>query len=397
MGSLINKDPERMATLDGKSMIRVLEVSVGTVELSGLTVTRGQLQTGGSAAGILVKSGVNTLDRCIISSNDIQGGYEAYGAGEAIKDGTAYFVGCTSFENDADASSTSQGGGLYVEGGDYGASGGGIGIVQGQVMLAGCSIFENLVTWAGGSIAIHGGSLFAHDSIISDNGAYNYETKDMRQNGGDIFASMESPHGGGISVRFSGKVAISSCLIQNNLATKYDDDFSLEEGSNIYVNEAAELCLWDPPVPADVEGSISECGALLPFPADGHGSTTTSTLPSLAGRPTHRQTPTAFPPPVEPLPYERPRPSAPLPAWLPTEAVMHFLAFLGNSDTSGSNSSLDSCATAGIVVDSLAVISLLVLALLLFATRYTSDTKVASDVQETFATPAYVIATFAVA
>merc|ERR1712113_114157 len=186
MGSLINKDPERMATLDGKSMIRVLEVSVGTVELSGLTVTRGQLQTGGSGAGILVKSGVITLDRCIISSNDIQGGYEAYGAGVAIKDGTAYFIGCTLFENHADASSTSQGGGLYVEGGrvdlnncnihtnnawgDYGASGGGISIAHGQVMLTGCSIFNNLVSWTGGGIAIHGGSLFAHESIISDNG-----------------------------------------------------------------------------------------------------------------------------------------------------------------------------------------------------------------------------------
>eukprot|EP00316_Scyphosphaera_apsteinii_P012425 CAMPEP_0119298746 /NCGR_PEP_ID=MMETSP1333-20130426/906_1 /TAXON_ID=418940 /ORGANISM="Scyphosphaera apsteinii, Strain RCC1455" /LENGTH=433 /DNA_ID=CAMNT_0007299939 /DNA_START=98 /DNA_END=1399 /DNA_ORIENTATION=- len=369
--TLINKDPEQTAILDGNSTTRVLEISVGTVKLRGLQVTRGKLQAGGYGAGILVESGVVTLETCIISSNNIKRGHEAYGAGVAIKDGTTHFYDCTLFENDADASGRSQGGGLHVEGGvlsltncnihsnnawgDYGASGGGISIVQGQVILTGCSIFDNLATWTGGGIAIHGGSLFAHNSVISDNGAYNYETKDMRKDGDFIFSSVQTPQGGGISARFTGKVAFSSCLIQNNVVTLYEDDFFLEVGSNLNVAETAELCVWGLPDPVDVEGNISDCAALPPFPQP--PAPANHLVPQMAA--------------ASHLP----------PALLPAE-VVQFLILLGISDISGSRNSLSSSAIAGIVVDSLAIISVLVLALLWFARRHTSKEQAVAAVSE---------------
>jgi hypothetical protein len=97
---------------------RIFDITSGTVSISGLTISNGLAQFGGSSigGGGIRNNGTLTLNSCAISSNQATGFAAAGGGIWNDTSGALTMINCTLGNNRANATGTAFGGGIYNTG-----------------------------------------------------------------------------------------------------------------------------------------------------------------------------------------------------------------------------------------------------------------------------------------
>jgi Right handed beta helix region len=231
---------------DGTPNFRIFTVPMGVqVTISGMTITRGHVDFGGSgpSGGGILNEGMLTLTNCTLSYNSAGGVFGGNSAGGIFNGGTMTLVDCTISDNSA-----SLGGGIYNAGtlmlshctisgnsvaGEFVLGlGGGI-FNQGTLSLVDCTISGNgastFFSSSGGGI-FNGGTLTLNDCTLSGNSAYSVK----------IPAS-----GGGISNR--GRLTITDCTLSGNTADRF--------GGGIFNFNGGTLILTDCTLSGNTAGS----------------------------------------------------------------------------------------------------------------------------------------------
>jgi len=175
--------------LDGQGKTRVLYITSGsgTVELVGLSITRGYSARG---AGVFIEPHAEvTLISCNIYGNTA-GYYDADGGGGVyIYDGTVAFTNCNIYSNYAN-----KGGGVYIYDGtvtftgcdiyandfhrcfwcyhSYDSYGGGVNIWYATVTFTNCDIYENSAGSGGGVIIYYAVVSFTGSNIYDNEAAH---------------------------------------------------------------------------------------------------------------------------------------------------------------------------------------------------------------------------------
>ncbi len=199
---------------------RLLEVTTGTVTISGLSITNGRSSDGGA---LLVSGGAVTLDACYLNNNFSFGGNNTSGGGAIrVNGGTLLLSGTTIAANAAN----NDGGALYIN--------------QGAVTAVNSTFSGNQSGGNGGAIAIGDNAAATFTATLS------------------TLTLNVANQGAGISLLGAGTCALENTAVTGNTGSAQLDGTCT--GTGIYTGTAAALAglaLNGGTVPCHLPGALS--------------------------------------------------------------------------------------------------------------------------------------------
>lgn len=229
-------------TVSGNNAVRVFNIKMGNVALSGLTIANGRRASADLSQGIVYANfpvgggifndfGVVTLTACTISGNSASGVptsfFDIGGAGGGIYNygGIVTLTACTISGNSASGGTSAAAG-----------SGGGITNATGIINLTDCTVSNNsAVSGPSGSGANGGG-------ITNGTGTVNLKSSTL--SGNTVVANGNNPtftasagFGGGIYA-LQGTVSLTACTLSGNSVTASNDNAAVSTGGGIYTTQA---------------------------------------------------------------------------------------------------------------------------------------------------------------
>lgn len=224
----------------GGTAYRLLEVTTGTVTISGLAMTNGRASDGGA---LLVSGGAVTLNACYINNNDSTGGNNTSGGGAIrVNNGTLLLSGTTVANN----ASNIHGGAIYIS--------------RGAVTAVNSTFSGNQAGDIGGAIAIDDNVFATFSATLS------------------TLTLNDANQGAGISLFGAGTCALENTAVTGNTGSAQLDGTCT--GTAIYTGTAAALgglALNGGTVPCHLPGALSaliDVGVAASYPSfDQRGST----------------------------------------------------------------------------------------------------------------------------
>lgn len=249
------------------------------VEIIGVTIRGGDLDTGDDGGGIFIENhGSVVLRDCIVSGNKTRDGSGGNGGGISIDDDGALVLDHTVVKDntsDSDAGgiylssdgslqvthnseisnnrSDSSGGGIYsdgnvevveskIVGNNADSDGGGVYITTGTLSLTNSEISQNIATGDGGGIYNSNGPVLLDNTVITDNfcegaGGGFYNSYFSFITNGSLISRNQAEDGGG-GIYSDDALHTDGATISNNVAD-VDDDF--DDGGGIF--NAADMTL----------------------------------------------------------------------------------------------------------------------------------------------------------
>ncbi len=179
--------------IDASGIDRTMEISAGTVQIEGVTLTGGESPNAKSGGGVLLTGGTLTLNDVVLSDNSSTG---ATGGGLYADSGSSLFIYDSVFRNnmaDPDgAPNYKDGGALYVLGdatlervtfqNNKGDRGGAI-HNHGSLQMTDVWFMNNTASSSGGAIDNHGGTSFIMDRVTFESNTSSAEGGALKTDG----------------------------------------------------------------------------------------------------------------------------------------------------------------------------------------------------------------------
>jgi hypothetical protein len=166
------------AQASSSSQRRVLNINPGpsgVVQVIGLNITGGYINSYPGGGGVLVNSGTVSIMSSQIYGNTNGAGD---GGGVFVNEGTFSLINCQVYSNQASSWGYGTGGGVYV--------------FSGTVTIASSSIYGNTAGWGGGNVHVNGGTVCTWATTLTDvSGTFGYV---FRENVRDVLNKQNDTH-----------------------------------------------------------------------------------------------------------------------------------------------------------------------------------------------------------